>query len=119
VFPGIRKLDSNTHLTRGETCASCTVDRVLVVYAYPDVFGVYGTGVLDAALDGKAAATVFTVSQKVPDFHVKEDGHQIGGEPVTPLDHEPRTSSPPGPGNGRPLGSRARCPMQPSEPRRA
>jgi hypothetical protein len=39
-----------------------------LVFAYPDVFGVYRTDVLDAALDGKVAAMVLTPNQKVPDF---------------------------------------------------
>jgi hypothetical protein len=50
---------------------------MLLVFAYPDVFGVYRTDVLDATRDGRVAATVFTVNQKAADFHVKRNGYQF------------------------------------------
>jgi hypothetical protein len=42
-------------------CALWTV--MLFVFAYVDIFGLYRADVLDAALDGKMAATPFTVDQ--------------------------------------------------------
>ena len=36
---------------------------MLFVFAYVDIFGLYRADVLDAALDGRMAATPFTVNQ--------------------------------------------------------
>jgi hypothetical protein len=70
---------------------------MLLVFAYPDVFGVYRTDVLDATLDGRVAATVFTVNQKAPDFHVKQHGLPILEVSLSLLlEPRARTSSPPG-----------------------